>query len=125
MSTPFLHPGLRRTLPTLTPLVLGSSFALHQHFSPQPFFTPFRPVLCDSPDPLTKITSDLKQSFARKEEPTIQQSGVGLNPKTIRQISLGSVLGVLGGLGVSVFSKPLAILVGLGVVVVQVRLHVF
>jgi hypothetical protein len=103
----------------LPPLLLSTPFLLHQHSHRS------RPILCDSPDPLTKITSDLKTTFARKDAPpaaTVQQSGVGLNPKTIRQISLGSVLGLLGGLGVSVFSKPLAILFGLGVVVVQVRI---
>jgi uncharacterized membrane protein (Fun14 family) len=42
-----------------------------------------------------------------------------VSPKVVRQISLGSILGVIGGLGVSVFSKPLALLIGLGVVVVQ------
>ncbi|KAF2652127.1 hypothetical protein K491DRAFT_695861 [Lophiostoma macrostomum CBS 122681] len=100
----------------LPPLILSTPFLLHQHFYPS------RPIQCDSPDPLTKITSDLKSSFSRRDAPapaTVQQSGVGLNPKTVRQISLGSVLGLLGGLGVSVFSKPLAILFGLGVVIVQ------
>lgn len=32
---------------------------------------------------------------------------------------MGSILGVLCGLGVSVFSKPLALLLGLGIVAVQ------
>lgn len=32
---------------------------------------------------------------------------------------MGSILGVLGGLGISVFSKPLAILIGLGIFVLQ------
>lgn len=43
-------------------------------------------------------------------------------PKVVRQISMGSILGVLGGLGISVFSKPLALLIGLGVVLVQVSI---
>jgi uncharacterized membrane protein (Fun14 family) len=43
-----------------------------------------------------------------------------MNPKVVRQISMGSILGVLGGLGISIFSKPLALLIGLGIVLVQV-----
>jgi uncharacterized membrane protein (Fun14 family) len=43
------------------------------------------------------------------------------NPRAIRQVSMGSILGVICGLGISVFSKPLAILIGLGIFVLQVR----
>jgi hypothetical protein len=35
---------------------------------------------------------------------------------------MGSILGVIGGLGISVFSKPLAVLIGLGIFALQVRL---
>jgi uncharacterized membrane protein (Fun14 family) len=35
---------------------------------------------------------------------------------------MGSILGVFCGLGISVFSKPLAVLIGLGIVALQVRL---
>lgn len=38
---------------------------------------------------------------------------------------MGSILGVVCGLGVSVFSKPLAVLIGLGVFVLQVSLCLF
>jgi uncharacterized membrane protein (Fun14 family) len=51
--------------------------------------------------------------------PIVTQSGA-VNPQAIRQISMGSILGVVGGLGVSLFSKPLAVLIGLGVFVLQV-----
>jgi hypothetical protein len=47
------------------------------------------------------------------------------DPRAIRQVSMGSILGVFCGLGVSVFSKPLAILIGLGIFVLQVRLLFF
>jgi uncharacterized membrane protein (Fun14 family) len=43
-----------------------------------------------------------------------------MNPQAVRQISMGSILGVIGGLGISVFSKPLAILIGLGIFALQV-----
>lgn len=35
------------------------------------------------------------------------------NPATFRQLSLGSMLGLFGGLAVSAFSKPLTMLIGL------------
>jgi len=43
-----------------------------------------------------------------------------LNPGAVRQISSGSIIGLCTGLLVSTFSKPLALLIGLGVVIVQV-----
>ncbi|KAF1957268.1 hypothetical protein CC80DRAFT_491421 [Byssothecium circinans] len=107
----FLHPGLRRSLLLTTPLILSAPMMLAQ--------THRRPLLCEGPDPLSKITSDLKTTYAREAKtPVITTSGAP-NTKAIRQISLGSALGVLAGLGVSVFSKPLAVLLGLGIVAVQ------
>lgn len=46
-----------------------------------------------------------------------------LNPGTVRQISSGSIIGLCAGVLVSTFSKSLALLVGLGVVIVQVASH--
>jgi len=43
-----------------------------------------------------------------------------LNPGAVRQISSGSIIGLCAGLLISTFSKSLALLVGLGLVVVQV-----
>ncbi|PSN71578.1 hypothetical protein BS50DRAFT_570906 [Corynespora cassiicola Philippines] len=106
----FLLPGLRRGLLLSTPLILSTPL-LVQRFQ--------RPILCDSPDPFTKITSDLKNNYAQEtQSPVIKTSG-GLNPRAVRQISMGSMLGVLAGMGVSVFSKPLALLIGLGIIAVQ------
>ncbi|KAF2474328.1 uncharacterized protein BDR25DRAFT_301723 [Lindgomyces ingoldianus] len=104
----FILPGLRRGLLLSTPLILSTPLLLRQNNSI---------LLCDSPDPLTKITSDLKSRYMSNARPTAASTGRP-NPN-VRQISLGSILGVLGGLGVSVFSRPLAVLIGLGVVFVQ------
>ena len=41
------------------------------------------------------------------------------NARVIRQMSAGSIAGVCGGLAVSVFSKTLAVLIGLAVVTIQ------
>jgi hypothetical protein len=110
----FLLPGLRRGLLLSTPLILSAPMLIQAHR---------RPLLCDGPDPLTKITSDLKNRYASEAQtPIIKQSGAA-NPRAVRQISMGSIFGVLAGLGVSVFSKPLAILIGLGIVCLQVRMR--
>lgn len=109
----FLLPGLRGTLLLTTPLILSTPLLAHQ-------FRHRQQIRCDGPDPITKITNDLTRSYTSEAQtPIITQSGT-VNPKAIRQVSLGSILGVVGGLGISVFSKPLAILIGLGIFVVQV-----
>ncbi|KAK7190123.1 uncharacterized protein CC84DRAFT_1164107 [Paraphaeosphaeria sporulosa] len=106
----FLLPGLRRGLVLSTPFILSAPLLVQ---------TMRRPVLCDGPDPLSKITSDLKNRYAGEAQtPVIKTSGAP-NPRALRQVSMGSILGVLAGLGVSVFSKPLAILIGLGVICIQ------
>jgi uncharacterized membrane protein (Fun14 family) len=69
------------------------------------------------------MKNDLTSNYTTEARtPVVTQSGA-MNPKAIRQISMGSILGVIGGLGISVFSKPLAILIGLGIFALQVRLH--
>ncbi|KAF2024880.1 hypothetical protein EK21DRAFT_77726 [Setomelanomma holmii] len=106
----FLMPGLRRGLILTTPLLLSTPLLLHQYR---------HPIRCDGPDPLSKITSDLTKNYSSEASvPIITESGAA-NPRAIRQVSMGSILGVLCGLGISVFSKPLAILIGLGIFVLQ------
>ncbi|KAK4548491.1 hypothetical protein LTR36_009401 [Oleoguttula mirabilis] len=51
--------------------------------------------------------------------PVIKKDGK-LNASAVRQLSAGSIIGLIAGLGVSTFSKTLAILLGLLVVGVQV-----
>jgi len=46
--------------------------------------------------------------------------GGRLNPRAVRQISSGSIIGLCAGVLVSTFSKSLALLIGLGVVGIQV-----
>jgi hypothetical protein len=109
----FLLPGLRRGLLLSTPLVLSAPLIAHQ-------FRYAQRIRCDGPDPLTKIKNDLAGNYTSEAQtPIITQSGA-VNPRAIRQISIGSILGVIGGLGISVFSKPLAVLIGLGIFILQV-----
>jgi hypothetical protein len=109
----FLVPGLRRGLMLSTPLILSTPLLVQQYRNRQP-------IRCDGPDILSKITNDVTRGYTSEAKtPVITESGAA-NPRAIRQVSMGSILGVIGGLGVSVFSKPLAILIGLGVFVLQV-----
>jgi hypothetical protein len=108
----FLLPGLRRTLLLTTPLILSYPLLARQHR----FLQPMR---CDS-SPFAKITDGLTKNYASEAQtPILTESGAA-NPRAIRQVSMGSILGVFCGLGISVFSKPLAILIGLGIFVLQV-----
>lgn len=43
-----------------------------------------------------------------------------LNARTMRQVSLGSVLGLVAGVGLRAFSRVLVVLLGMGVVLVEV-----
>ncbi len=111
----FLLPGLRRGLVLSTPLILSTPLLIHQ-------FRNRQLIYCDSPDPLTKIANDLTSKYSSESNtPVFTESGRA-NPRAIRQVSMGSIMGVLCGLGISVFSKPLAILIGLGIFVLQVSI---
>lgn len=62
-------------------------------------------------------------SFSQYERdakvPIVKKRG-GLNPKAVKQFTTGSILGLVGGLAVSTFSKSLALLIGLMIFGVQV-----
>ncbi|PQE11941.1 fun14 family protein [Rutstroemia sp. NJR-2017a BVV2] len=62
-----------------------------------------RPMRCDSGNAAVPVTT---------------RDG-GLNPKAVRQISSGSIIGLCAGLAVSTFSRSLALVIGLLVVGVQ------
>lgn len=114
-SMSFLIPGLRRGLVLGMPIILCTPFLAYQ-------FRTSNRIRCDGPDPLSKITNDLTSNYTTEARtPIITQSGA-VNPQAIRQISMGSILGVIGGLGISIFSKPLAVLIGLGIFALQVSL---
>lgn len=52
--------------------------------------------------------------------PLSKDGGRSINPKAVRQISMGSLMGLGLGVVVSAFSKMLVLIAGLGIVVVQV-----
>ncbi|KAG9839931.1 hypothetical protein KCU98_g9012, partial [Aureobasidium melanogenum] len=72
-----------------------------------------RYALCDS------SASNAFNSYTHNAKvPVVTRRG-GLNPNAVRQISSGSIAGVIGGMAVSLFSKPLTLLIGLLIVGVQ------
>ncbi|MCJ1339385.1 hypothetical protein MMC09_004674 [Bachmanniomyces sp. S44760] len=102
---------LRR--PILTPLTIGAS----SFFFAQSFSRPYRRhVLCDSY--AGGSLSDSFRTYSTDARVPVIENGRP-NPKAYGQITSGSILGLLGGLAVSTFSKSLAFLIGLGVWGVQ------
>ncbi|KXG49960.1 uncharacterized protein PGRI_059280 [Penicillium griseofulvum] len=56
------------------------------------------------------------ESMGQKQSP--KRNGL-LNAETMRQISLGSVLGLVAGVGLRAFSKALVVILGMGVVLIE------
>lgn len=76
-----------------------------------------RPLLlrCDaSPEPL----AGREWSYTCDARTPVRSQG-RWNPQALKQVSAGSILGLIGGLAVSVFSKPLAVVIGLLVFGIQ------
>ncbi|KAJ5836598.1 hypothetical protein N7447_002624 [Penicillium robsamsonii] len=57
------------------------------------------------------------KSVGQKESPR-GRNGL-LNAETMRQVSLGSVLGLVAGVGLRAFSKALVVILGMGVVLIE------
>ncbi|KAK5108288.1 hypothetical protein LTR62_008603 [Meristemomyces frigidus] len=115
MAFRFLQPTLfsLRTPVLAAGLGFSSALLLHQTFQSR------RLLRLDSTG---ASTSPKDWSYSQYQQdastPLVSQSG-GLNPTAVRQLSMGSILGLAAGLGVSLFSKPLALLIGLLVIGVQ------
>ncbi|CAD0086943.1 unnamed protein product [Aureobasidium vineae] len=92
---------------------LGIGLGLGAAFTSYSLLAPRRNLyaLCDSSAAFNSYTNNAKV-------PVVNRRG-GLNPNAVRQISSGSIAGVLGGMAVSLFSKPLTLLIGLLIVGVQ------
>lgn len=114
--SPSTRPLLHRTLG----LGLGASIFTLSTLTPRPSNSLLR---CDAAaSPTARLSSTAHREYAQYEKNanTPITTGGRLNAKAVRQISAGSILGLVGGLAVSVFSKPLALLIGLLVFGVQV-----
>ncbi|KAI9689606.1 MAG: hypothetical protein M1822_010258 [Bathelium mastoideum] len=109
----------RPTLPVLTATsFLTTTFLLTSSLSP---LRP-RPLLLDSTStPVGRSDSLFVQHGSNSQSPVLQRrDGQNvLNARNVRQITTGSIAGLLTGLTVALFSKPLAVLLGLLVAGVQ------
>ncbi|KAL2355750.1 hypothetical protein BJ546DRAFT_971627 [Cryomyces antarcticus] len=110
----------RILLPRVSPLTLGlftSSSLLAAHTLLQP--NRYR-LLCDtSLAPAAASSKDwsFSQYQAQARTPVVKDGR--LNANAVRQVSAGSIMGLVGGLAVSLFSKPLALLIGILVFGIQ------
>lgn len=88
--------------------------------------SPFRaaPMQCQYAVPQQSFNKDPNwavnpvESVGQKQ---IHSRRIGLlNAETMRQVSLGSVLGLVAGVGLRAFSKALVVILGMGVVLIEV-----
>lgn len=138
---PFL---LRRTLHTTTTAArlsstssststatarLRSPFSIHHRpllvtFAAFGFSIPFlvsnTPTLLDSFAPYS--TSSPAYTHSRDAKTPLTKNSRSINPAAVKQISLGSIIGLGAGVLVSAFSRTLTLLLGVGIVIVQVWL---
>lgn len=101
---------------------LGLSFSL-------PSFSPFRssPMLCQYAAPYYRTDSAAASETGWSidpNDPLLRKQGRTTNnvsrARTMRQASLGSVLGLLVGVGLRAFSRVFVVLFGIGIVAVEV-----
>ncbi|KAF2158193.1 hypothetical protein K461DRAFT_318174 [Myriangium duriaei CBS 260.36] len=93
------------------PLLLGLGLATTSLFL-SPLSPIRRPLLLDA-SPVAHPRDWSFSQYQRDASVPITTSRGGLNPRAVRQVSAGSITGVIAGLAVSTFSKPLALLLGL------------
>lgn len=89
-------------------------------------FTAFlatRPVTYNDTSPSADFSSSGYSHGKDAKVPLSKDGGRSLNPRAIRQISMGSLIGLGLGVVVSAFSKMLVLFAGVGIVVWQVCLN--
>ncbi|OJD15200.1 hypothetical protein AJ78_04531 [Emergomyces pasteurianus Ep9510] len=113
MATPFLTRLLHPARPFLfaVPLGLSLSLALPRR----------QPILCDFAGPFTTTGHSHHSNNSSLSETASSTSSrrSGFSERTARQISLGSVLGLLAGLGLRIFSRALVFALGLTILGVE------
>jgi hypothetical protein len=110
----YLLPSFRlRICPATTTTVACATSLLAAPLIVHRAYTFNKPMLLDS--------FSTSQSPLQREPKTPLINDGRWNGKALKQVSAGSILGLVGGVVVSFFSKPLALVIGLLVVAVQVR----
>ncbi|KAI9649096.1 hypothetical protein NHQ30_001663 [Ciborinia camelliae] len=106
-----------------TRLTASSILGLTTYTSYQLLHTHFQPTHLDSASPSQAQAETQSQSQAHATLGLGTKLGIkrggGLNPKMVRQVSAGSLVGLGAGLAVSTFSRSLALIIGLLIVGLQ------
>ncbi|KAF2666348.1 hypothetical protein BT63DRAFT_482114 [Microthyrium microscopicum] len=97
----------RLLLRPLRPFALPAAFSITSILTLQPLLNSRPALKCDAPAPF---------------KPLVKQGGISQG--ALKQVSSGVLLGLAGGVLVSFFSKPLALLIGLLVAGVQYMEHI-
>lgn len=90
----------------------GAVLATQVHYACQQH--PSRLLRCDTPRGFGEAESKLRQAASSSA------SKSSIDARSARQVSAGSIIGLVSGLAVSTFSKPLTLLIGLLVLGAQV-----
>lgn len=110
MLLPLLRPTL---LPRTRPVLIAFGLSL-------PLFSPRPAITLDSSPASAASFSSAPYTHSRDARTPLTKDGRTLNPAAVKQISLGSILGLGAGVLLSAFSKSLTLMLGLGIVVWQV-----
>ncbi|KAJ8611365.1 hypothetical protein MRB53_038035 [Persea americana] len=95
------------------PLAVGLSLGLTSLFASRQLSSHPRYLLCDAPAYQPSSPFEGYSSYTKEARTPVVTSSGRVNPKVYRQLSAGSIAGLAGGILVGVFSKPLALLIGI------------
>ncbi|EEA24383.1 hypothetical protein TMatcc_007473 [Talaromyces marneffei ATCC 18224] len=111
---------------SLRPILIGTGIGLSLLVPSSPFRS--APIQCQYTAPYYNQHASPESGWslagselaAKQGRTSSSQPGTGLlNARCMRQISLGSVLGLATGLGLRVFSKALVFVLGVGIVLIE------
>jgi hypothetical protein len=123
--------------PLLSPLRLGLGLGIGISAATLHPLSPFRaaPIQCQYTAPYYRPESPANAETGwavKSDDPLLQKQGRSdiavqardtfLTPENMKQISLGSVLGLVAGVGLRAFSRVLVVVIGMSVVLVEVGL---
>ena len=118
MASRTLNPSLFHLRTPLLFTTLGISSGLLLHQTLHTYQSKYAIRLDSSPSATSPKDWSFSQYQNEARNPIVSPSG-GLNRSAVRQMSAGSIIGLIAGLGISIFSKPLALLLGLAIVGIQ------
>jgi len=123
--------------PLLSPFRLGLGISIGISAAALHPLSPFRaaPVQCQFTAPYHTESHGAETGWAvSPNDPLLQKQGRSgiasqaregfLTPQNMKQVSLGSVLGLVAGVGLRAFSRVLVVIIGMSVVFVEVSLYI-